>query len=69
MMEAVLFRIAMAAGMGSPMALASQVITFTYDPSGRPVAIVYAGTGAPNGCTVSTPTWGTGTLGCFRWNP
>jgi YD repeat-containing protein len=49
--------------------IASQIITFTYDPSGRVTAIVYTGTGAPNGCTNSTPTWGTGTLGCLRWSP
>lgn len=50
------------------MPYTSQVVTYTYDPSGRVTSVVYTGTGAPNGCTNSTPTWGTGTLGCFRWS-
>lgn len=47
----------------------SQVVTYTYDASGRLTSVVHTGAGAPNGCTNSTPTWGTGTLGCFRWGP
>lgn len=46
---------------------ASQIITYHYDASGRLIAVVHSGTGAPSGCTNSAPTWGTGTLGCFRW--
>lgn len=46
---------------------ASQIITFHYDASGRLLATIHSGTGAPNGCANSTPTWGSGALGCFRW--
>ncbi|MBA3676736.1 MAG: hypothetical protein H0W74_04955 [Sphingosinicella sp.] len=47
----------------------SQVIAYNYDASGRLISVVHSGTGAPNGCTGSAPTWGSGTLGCFRWAP
>lgn len=59
------------AASASPIMLlpyASQIITFHYDASGRLLATVHSGTGAPNGCTNSAPTWGSGALGCFRWS-
>lgn len=55
------------AGKIAILPYASQVITYHYDPSGRLVAVVHSGTGAPNGCANSSPVWGSGALGCFRW--
>lgn len=47
---------------------ASQVTTLHYDARGRVVAVIRSGQGAPNGCAGSSPAWGSGTLGCFRWS-
>jgi hypothetical protein len=46
---------------------ASQIITYHYDSSGRLIAVVHSGTGAPNGCANSAAVWGSGAMGCFRW--
>src|ERR1051325_10045520 len=49
-------------------ASANEIITYTYDASGRLIAVHYNGTASPpNSCTNSTPTWGTGLLACSRW--
>jgi YD repeat-containing protein len=38
-------------------------ISYSYDANGNRTALVAAST------TPGTPTWGTGTLGCFNWTP
>ncbi len=53
----------------SPLAAASQITVYTYDPAGRLTSVTYTGKGAPNGCTNTTATWGTGHFGCLRWSP
>jgi hypothetical protein len=65
-----LFRSAVMFGLAAMASAASanQTVTYHYDARGRLIAVIYSGTGAPNGCTVYSSTWGTGTLGCMRWS-
>jgi YD repeat-containing protein len=39
-------------------------VQHSYDPAGNRRNVTVTGA---NSCTNSTPTWGTGTFGCFRW--
>ncbi|SON58435.1 tRNA3(Ser)-specific nuclease (plasmid) [Hartmannibacter diazotrophicus] len=42
----------------------SVCVVYSYDANGNRTAQTNSVSGAP-----STPTWGTGVLGCFRWTP
>jgi len=85
MLKTILLSVHLASGLSSTLAGVSSAVDYAYDPNGRVTSALYdnglcvlytydanGNRTAQTNTVASTPetaTWGTGSLGCFKWTP